>query len=287
MNKGAGQGAGASCSSGWPVYLGSILLEPNRWPDRDSSCFPYVTRMTREAGTNQGPPRTLVSEWMGRAASDGFDGVELWENHALFASAAELRALASGPLPIAVYSSYFDLEDEGKLRRELAQELVHSLGARGVKYNFGHDNSRQAESIRNLRAWAEGLDPAVRLIDECHSGGLYAGPADAAAMLAELGDARFVGTVHFKKVYDDGHSFVEWVKALGPRLGHVHAPRVAEYGMSAVREMVKILQDHGFAGSITVEFTTGIHWGAPQPDVETLYRNAVADLQMLKEAMST
>lgn len=285
MSKGAGQGAGASCSSGWPVYLGSILLEPNRWPDRESTCYPYLGRMTREAGTSQGPPRTVVSEWMARAAADGFDGVELWENHALFASEQELKALADGPLPIAVYSSYFDLDDAGFLRRQLAQELVTRLGARGVKYNFGHDKARTAESIRNLREWVAGIDPSVRMIDECHSGGLYPGPREAAAMLSELGDERFVGTVHFKDPYDDGHSFAEWVKTLGPRLGHVHVPRVEQWGEKAVRSMVALLKDHGFRGSFTIEFTTGIEWGMDQPDVETLYHNAVRDLRMLREAL--
>ncbi len=268
-----------------PIFLGSILLEPNRWPDRPETCYPYLRRLTREAGTDQGPPRTAVSEWLGRARDDGFDGVELWENHALFASEAELAALANGPLPIAIYSSYFNLEDSGGLRRELALELVRKLGAQGVKYNFGSDKARTAEYVRNLRDWAARLDPSVRLIDECHSGGIFAGPEEAGRMMVNLGEARFVGTVHFKDPYDDGHSFADWVKDLGPRLGHVHVPRVVECGGAAVRERLRILKDHGFAGSFTIEFTTGIGWGAPQPDVDTLYRNAVADLNMLKEAL--
>lgn len=269
----------------WPVYLGTILLEPNRWPDKDSTSYPYVARMTREAGTNQGPPRILASEWLGRAAADGFDGVELWENHALFASTAELDALARGPLPVAVYNSYFNLEDGGHLRRELALELIAKFRAGGVKFNFGHERDRIAEYLRNLRAWAARLDPSVRLLDECHSGGIYEGPRDAARMLAELGDPRFRGTVHFKERYDDGHSFEEWVTVLGPRLGHVHVPRVVEWGPDAVRRMARILRDNGFDGSFTIEFTSGIQWGGPQPDGETLYRNAVADMRMLREAM--
>lgn len=295
MHSGAGSdGAGGtgvnrrldvSAPSCWPVYLGSILLEPNRWPDRADAVYPYLRRMTREAGTDQGPPRTVVSEWLGRAAADGFDGVELWENHALFASEAELARLADAPLPISVYNSYFNLDDDGGLRRDLALELVRKLNARAVKYNFGHERNRTAEYLRNLRAWTAQLDPSVRMIDECHSGGLYAGPADAAAMQIQLGDPRFVGTVHFKGTYDDGHSFADWVGALGPRLGHVHAPRVVEWGRDAVRRMVQTLRQHRFTGSITIEFTTGIDWGAPQPDVETLYRSAVADLRMLKETM--
>lgn len=241
--------------------------------------------MTREAGTDQGPPRTVVSEWLDRAAADGFDGVELWENHALFASEKELARLADAPLPIAVYNSYFSLHDGGELRRELALELVQKLGARAVKYNFGHDKARVEESIRNLKAWASLLDPDIRMIDECHSGGIYADPADAAAMQLSLGEPRFTGTVHFKDPYDDGHSFGEWVEALGPRLGHIHAPRVTEWGRPMVREMVRILKANGFAGSFTIEFTTGIGWGQDEADISLLYQNAVADLNMLKQEL--
>lgn len=269
----------------WPIYLGSILLEPNRWPDRAEAVYPYLRRLTREAGTDQGPPRTVVSEWLDRAAADGFDGVELWENHALFASEAELARLANGPLPIGVYSGYFGLADGDALRRELALELAQKLGARAVKYNFGHEPARTPEYVRNLKALAAQLDPSVRLIDECHSGGLYAGPEEAAAMQAALGEARYVGTAHFKEIYDDGRSFADWVGALGPRLGHVHVPRVAEWGRDAVRRMAAILKQHRFSGSLTIEFTTGINWGGPQPDVETLYLSAVADLRLLKEAL--
>lgn len=266
----------------WPAYLGTILLEPNRWPDRAATTYSGLSRLS---GINQGPPRILVSEWLERARADGFDGVELWENHALLSSDEELTKLANGPLPVAVFSSYFGLEDAGAGRREMALELVQKLGARGVKYNFGHDKARIAEYVRNLKAWAAKLDPSVRLLDECHSGGIYAGPEDVAAMLKELGDARFQGTVHFVDRYEN-RPLVDWVRAMGGRLGHIHVQRVVEHGKAAVRERVRLLKDHGFAGSFTIEFTSGIDWGQPQPDTETLYQSAVADMNMLKEALA-
>jgi hypothetical protein len=60
---------------------------------------------------------------------------------------------------------------------------------------------------------------------------------------------------------------------------------VLEHCEAKVRERLRLLRDHGFAGSFTVEFTTGIDWGVPQPSVETLYASAVEDMKRLREWM--
>lgn len=262
-----------------PVYLGSILLEPNRWPDRPETTY---SRLRQLSGIAQGPPLVRVSEWLERAKADGFDGVELWENHALLCSDAEFATLCRPALPVAVYSSYFGLEDGDAGRRNVALAAVRALGATGVKFNFGADSARQAEYLRNLRAWAEQLPDEVRLVCECHGGSLADTPEGAASLLAELDAPRFQGTVHFVDEYTK-RPLADWLQALGPRLGHVHVGRVVEHGEAAVRERLRLLRDHGFAGSFTIEFTTGIDWGKPQPTVETLYANAVADMKRLRE----
>ncbi len=267
----------------YPIYLGTILLEPNRWPDRPGATY---SRLQRLSGIGQGPPRVKVSEWLARAKAAGFDGVELWENHALLCDDEEFETLRQSPLPVAVYSSYFGLADSDEPRRRVALDAVRQLGAQGVKYNFGAEQARVAEYVRNLRAWAAELDPAVRIVCECHDGGLFERPEDAGRMMAELGDKRFQGTVHFVDTYAE-RPFADWVKAMGSRLGHVHVPRVVAHGAAAVRERVRILKDHGFSGSFTIEFTTGIDWGQPQPEVEALYQSAVADMRMLREALES
>lgn len=43
----------------YPIYLGTILLEPNRWPDRPGATY---SRLRRLSGIGQGPPRVKVSE---------------------------------------------------------------------------------------------------------------------------------------------------------------------------------------------------------------------------------
>ena len=109
------------------IFLGTILLEPNRWPDKAESTY---SRLQKLSPFKQGTPQILASQWMERVVADGFDGIELWANHALLCS------------------------------------------------------------------------------------------------------------------------------------------------------------DHGFSGSFTIEFTTGIEWGQPSPPVETLYQNALNEMRMLKEACS-
>ena len=267
----------------FPIYLGSILLEPNRWPDRPDTTY---SRLSRLNGIRQGPPRIKVSEWLERAASDGFDGVELWENHVLLCDNEEFSRLCSPPLPVAVYSSYFPLDDAGALRREVALEAMRELGAQGVKYNFGENAGCTGEYLRNLRAWTAQLDPGVRVICECHGNDIAAKPEVAASLMESLGNNRFQCTVHFADEYM-GRPLEDWLKHLGARVRHVHVGRVVEHGKEAVRQRIRLLRDHGFSGTFTIEFTSGIDWGKPQPPVEELYARAVADMLMLKEALQS
>ena len=130
------------------IYLGTILLEKNRWPDSPVTRFSIGERLCRGRGAL---PSLQVSEWAERARADGFDGLELWENHALLVSDEELARLGRMPLPVAVYNSYFGLDDEDALWREVAAEAVLGLQAAGVKYNFGPDPARRDTYLRDLR----------------------------------------------------------------------------------------------------------------------------------------
>jgi sugar phosphate isomerase/epimerase len=265
------------------VFLGTILLEPNRWPDRPASTYSRIRGLT---GMGQPLPRVRASEWLARARRDGFDGIELWENHALCCDDEEFARLRESPLPISVYSSYFGLDDASAARRQVAGGMVRDLGARGVKYNFGPDAERADEYLRNLRAWAEGLDPDVRMICECHAGNIAESPLMAASLLETLGDTRFEAILHLTN--RDGESlFQEALRHLGPRVRHIHVGWASQQGREWLMRRVRILRDHGFTGTFTIEFTTGIEWGKPQPDPGILYRNAVADLELLKEVLAS
>lgn len=264
------------------IYLGTILLEKNRWPDRPATSFTLGEKLSRGRGAL---PSVNISEWAQRACDDGFDGLELWENHALLATDEEFERLCAAPLPVAIYNAYCGLDDEDARWREVAAEAITRLGAAGVKFNFGPDPARRDVYLRNLREWAALLPAGVRMVCECHQGNIGGDdPAVAAELFAELEDDRYQATVHhFTNELADLEG---WLQQLGPRLRHVHAGNHAPRGRQFVADRVKLLRDYGFAGSYTIEFTDGIAWGPPDPPLETLYANALADLRLLKEELN-
>lgn len=261
----------------FPVYLGTILLEKNRWPDRPDSTFSWVPRLSK---LSSGLPSIQASEWLDRIQSDGFDGVELWENHALMCSDGEFEKLCRSPVPISVYSAYFGLDDNDRERRAAAADAIRKLGAQGVKFNFGPDHARKEVYLRNLRQWADTLPEGVRIICECHRGCLCDTPEETAALVAELPEDRYQLTVHFGNDFEE---LRQWFRRLGPRIRHVHGGRHVEQGESFIKERFRLMNDFGFSGSFTIEFTTGIDWAKPQPDIEMLYQRAVADMGLLRK----
>ena len=102
-----------TCHDSASTYLGTVLLEPNRW-----------------AGDRS--PAIRISEWGGRIASAGFDGIELWEKHVSMASVQEQAALRAGPLPITIFNSYAPMGAEGETARQQAAGFARELGANAM-----------------------------------------------------------------------------------------------------------------------------------------------------------
>ena len=251
------------------IYIGSILLEKHRW---------------REGKL----PSYRVSEWLDRFKAAGFDGVELWENHAVLCPPEETDALAASPLPIAIFNSYASLEDADEANRKRAAELTAGLNASGVKYNFGDDEATRGQQIRNLRAWADRMPAGVKMLCECHGGSLMETPAGARAVFDELGDDRFEAIVHpFARELEP---LREWFGHLGGRITHAHVQTRKDKGIcrvrenaSAVEEAVGLMREAGFSGSFTLEFTEGT--GAPDENIESLFAAAVDDLDFLRDLL--
>lgn len=249
------------------IYLATVCLERNRWGSR--------------------APSFAVSDWLPRIAADGFDGIELWENHFLTADNAEQARLAAGASPVAVYNSYAGFEDGAAEARRKAAEAVRQLGALAVKYNLGGDAARRAEYRRNLLAWAGQLPPACRLLCECHSGTALERPEEAAAFFADLAPGRFGVIAH---VCGDPEPVEQWLAALDGRVHHLHvqmretAPDPAvPAGRAQWDACFEAARAHGFAGSAAIEFTRGI---GPDERMETLYANARTALAFCRERLA-
>lgn len=244
-----------------PIYLGTIALEVNRH-------------------ARGRVPTYQVSQWLDKILEAGFDGIELWENHAMMADTQEVERLKRGGL--AVYNSYATLDDAGAAHRARAAELARALNARAVKYNFSNKPEQRDQELANLRAWAQTM-PGVLMLCECHGGTMAETPAAARALLEEAGPpAQFAAIVHAR---GDRAEMAAWVEGLGGRVVHVHvggrkegqwagpadAPELYAQALDYLREL-------RWSGTVTLEFTGG-------QTIEALYASACRDLSALRLAL--
>jgi sugar phosphate isomerase/epimerase len=246
------------------IYLGTVCLEPTRWGRREASF--------------------RVSEWLPRFKADGFDGVELWENHYLRADAAEQERLVAVATPVAIYNSYVGFADADAEARAKSADAIVKLGAAAVKYNLGPQVSLLEDYRRNLLAWADVLPPSCRLLCECHQGTVLERIEEAVAFFADLDPARFGIIAH---VSGDSAGLERWFTAFGPRVQHLHVQmRGPETDMTVPANRPPfdacfgVLKQSGFAGSVTIEFTRGI---GKAEEIEVIYANARVDLAYWRE----
>lgn len=248
------------------IYLATVCLERNRWGSKR--------------------PSFAVSDWLARLANDGFDGIELWEHHYLDVDPAEQARLVEQAAPLAVFNSYVDFTDAGQSRRAAAADAVTALSARAVKYNLGGDPACAAEYRRNLVEWTAKLPESCRLLCECHPGTVLEELPAAAAHFEGLDPNRHGAVAH---VAGNPDGVAEWFSALGPRIAHVHlqlrTPQSAPStpaGRNALDACFKVVREHGFQGSLTIEFTRGI---GRNEDIEQIYSEACVDLAYCRTVM--
>lgn len=246
------------------IYFGTILLERNRWA----------------AGKE---PTFRVSDWISRIERDGFDGIELWENHAVRADAQEFDKLSAAPLPISVYNSYISFEDGEEESREQAAQLIRKLGARAVKFNFGKEQDKLDTYIRNWRQWAEQLPNDCRLLCECHPNTVMEEPEAAAAAMKAMD--RCEAIIH---PFHSLGSPKDWFHYLGSSITHAHVQfrpdgktfQRLSTQPSAAAERLDLMKQAGYNGSFTLEFVEGTGQGEQQ---EKLYEAALDDMKFLRE----
>jgi len=248
------------------IYIGTIALERNRW------------------GGGR-VPTYLVSEWLGRFSQAGFDGMELWENHAALRDEPELAALAAGPVPVSVFNSYTGFDDDAAETRARAAELATRFDAAGVKFNLGHEPHRRDAYVRNAVAWAERMPAHTRMLCECHGGTIMEDPDVAREVYAEWPGPRWQAIVH----PFGGHPVEElhrWFETLGSDIithAHVAIAGEGEERREYLKQGMEVLRKHSYRGSYTIEFTLGT--GAPDEEIEAMFTNALADLALLRKEL--
>ncbi len=248
------------------IYIGSILLERNRWA-KDKQ------------------PTYAVSEWAQRFADDGFDGIELWEYHATLCDDAERAALAAAAPQVTIFNSYADMSDADADRRRRNAELTKRFGASGVKFNVGSDPAQRGMYLNAVRQWRSMFPDDVTLLCECHPGTIIEKPGDAKAFFDEVGCDGIKVIVHAFNAVD---ALAEWFAAFGADVAHAHLQMRNDGNMvsfdsdpDCADEAIGIMKGEGFAGSMTLEFAVGTL--AADENIDDLYAAAVADLAFLKE----
>ncbi len=247
------------------IYIATVALERTRWGRKECSF--------------------CVSEWLGRFAADGFDGVELWENHYLLADSEEQRRLAESG-QIVIYNSYVGFDDDSADARATAAEAIARISPRGVKYNFGHKQELTEEYARNLMGWEKQIPERCVLLCECHGGTVLETIEAARTVFDPLDPDRFGLMVHCSSGASDS---AKWLEVFGDRVKHIHVqlrdaesdPSTTEGG-AGLRQGLSGLFAAGFRGSISVEFTRGI---GKDEDIEVLYKNACTDLREIRAIM--
>lgn len=254
------------------VYIGTILLEPNRWkrPKR---------------------PSYAVSDWLERFCASAYDGIELWEYHATLCPPDDLEKVERSPLPIAVFNTYASFDEAGTPAREAAAQAVRRLGARGVKFNLGDRWEEREVYLRHLVAWARQLPRGVRILCECHPGTIMEAPRRAAELFRRLEEhadegLAFEAIVH--PFYTELGVLKEFFRLLGPRITHAHVQMregerfvCLDANPAFAKDRLQLLRDEGFRGSFTLEFTAGT--AVPGENPEALYAAAERDLAFLRE----
>jgi len=247
------------------IYLGSIALEKNRF--------------------NEGKiPSYLVSDYIEKAKNDGFDGIELWENHYLLADNAEKKRLVDSDMDF-IFNSYFSLaygitDDIIKVA-----DAINALNASAVKFNFSNKKLVNSTSdiqrqIDTLLSFGEKISPNVRILCECHEGTIADEPEIAAQIFDKL-DARFGAIIHLIPTYEFAKKCFD---CYGERICHIHSAYPVEIGVykaldeanGLMEKNFKYYLKRGFNGTVTVEFAKNAY------SPEDYYINSLRDLEYLR-----
>ena len=253
------------------ICIGTVLLERNRWAKPEKT------------------PSFRASDWAGRFAGAGFDGMELWQFHATRAAAGEVERLADGPCPVAVFNIYPTMTDAERGTIEECTAFAGRLGAGAVKFNVGGEPARRGEHLDNLRRWCRDLPAGIAPLCECHPGTILEEPEAAARFFDEPGLERCRIIVH---PFSRHESLAEWLRIFGARVAHAHlqmrdpeGKRILRFDRrpELAREAVGLMRSAGYRGSWTLEFAEGT--GEPGESIEGLWATALDDLAFLRELL--
>ncbi|MBM4163217.1 MAG: hypothetical protein FJ222_02055 [Lentisphaerae bacterium] len=251
------------------ILFATVLMERNRW-------------------TADKRPTVAVSTWLADLAHAGFDGIELWQNHAIESSEQEREALSTSPLPITIFNSYVGFTDADADGRARVAELVRRFSCSAVKFNLSNRLDTRAQEIAEARRWFSSM-PGVTPLCECHPGTSVEHAAEAAAAFADWPELRII--VH--PFFFSAETLQGWFDAFGSRISHCHV-QIRQPGpngiftrldeqIEPVSGQTRLALRNGFAGSWAIEFTKGVC--TPDESPAPLVAAAIQDLRTLRSLL--
>lgn len=254
------------------VYFATVCIEPNRWSSGRT-------------------PQISASFWIERALSDGFDGIELWENHYVLADRDErnriAEALGAAPAP-TILSSYWDFSSDAPQESGVAGPLelraaLAALPCGGIKFNVGKDPDC-AEAYQKLASvWLPRFHSAMdctdaRLICECHGGTVLETPEAARAFRESTGLSTLEFVIHPLSL--DEHRLEQWMDT--GHIGHLHiqSREAPLHAVPDARSRLETVLGGAPGASVAIEFSRGA--GAPGEYPEATYGAAREDLRFLR-----
>ena len=258
-------------------FLNTGLLEHNRWP--------------------RGNPSFLVSDWLDKILEAGFDGIELWENHALLASPEERQRLAQWDHPI-ILNHYDTCLPHHETQRKALDAVIEELGCIGMKWNGAFTNmDLRDDCLRVGEAWVHKYPPPFRSLCECHGRTVF---EEIAPFIEVTSNWQQPPEVILQLPGNLGSEYLdpEPLFDLGKdRITYVHLQLIladAKDGMRSclrdeknlVVERIHQLVQLGYQGDWCVKFTGGCSKGI-DPPIEKLFANACDDLDLVKAALKS
>ena len=252
------------------VLIGTIALEMNRWSNR--------------------VPSYKVSDWLSRFNNDGFDGMELWENHVIHeVSEGEAAKIKDLGFPVSVYNTYALFGEDDAEKRKNAAKMIEYFNVDAVKFNVGDDLTQIDVYKSNLLEFADTIPSKCRLLCECHGGTILDDNKIAKDFFTDLPEGKFGIIIH---PFDSVASLQEKFDMFGSRITHVHSQlqrienektlrlRLDEWP-EHVSACFDVFRKYNFCGSFTIEFTGGT--ASVGENIDTLYENALADMAFIRK----
>ena len=249
------------------VYIATVLLEKNRW-DRSKD-----------------PEFILNGKWLSRFQNAGFDGVEVWENHLIFASERQLQEIENHALPLKIYSSYYSFDSTQQDLAKKSADLIQRFKPASVKFNFGPNKEKMDCYIENFIAWKQKLPPNTLMLCECHANMALDEPKIVQKILSrvELEEVRLIMHAFSEPLEELKH----WFDLFAAKISHIHVTYMeGEQRLTLARapeiniQRMNFLNEQNFSGTFTTEFTEGVH--TPHESHDDLFFAAIQDMHFIK-----